>query len=222
MRNKTDFFTEVYVIRDRKIPSRFFFAPINAGYSNKGDPTSRLIEFHSLRSGKNIGISYVGNVAIGEPYVTNNSTLYFTGNNEKWLELTQIIKGHDSLPGIQLGCRYSKIKPIKNWKNFDIAKYMEEVKVELATISKEAIKTIEDNFVKSAVEAFRLGFEVIQIHAAHGYFLSLLLSNNFNIRKDEYGENKTLILEKIVTRIRNTIPEAILDIRISCRIDYVD
>ena len=215
MKNKTNFFTESYIIRGREIATRFFFAPINTGYSNNGAPTSRLIEFHASRSGKKIGISYVGNVAIGAQFVTNNSTLYLSDNEDKWLELTQTISSNDSLPAIQLGCRYSKIQPIKSWKNTDILKYLEDVKSELDTISKEEIELIEENFIKSALKAISLGFEVIQIHAAHGYFLSLLLSNKFNIRKDEYGENKTLLLEKIIKKIRESSPEAILDIRIS-------
>ena len=210
-----NFFLQEYEVRGHKIPSRFFFAPINTGYANNGEPTMRLIDFHTLRSGKRIGISYVGNVAIGKRFVTNDNTLFFNCEDEKWIKLTQSIKNNGSVPGIQLGCRYSKIKPLKSFKAENVEKYLQDARAELSLTSKDEIKMIEEGFVQSAIKAYNVGFEVIQIHAAHGYFLSLLISNNFNIREDEYGVNRTLLLENIITRIRKNLPNVILDVRIS-------
>lgn len=215
MKDNSRFLSRKYIVRNNTISSRFFFAPINTGYAINGEPTQQLIKFHDIRSGKNIGISYVGNVAIGDDFVTNNRTLYFNNEDERWIELAKSISRNGSIPGIQLGCRYSKIQPIKDWNSYDMEKYVREAKVELGEIPREQINVIEEMYVYSALKAFRFGFRAIQIHAAHGYLLSLLLSNNFNKREDEYGNDKTLVLENIVRRIREKLPEVILDIRIS-------
>ena len=59
-----------------------------------------------------------------------------------------------------------------------------------------------------------MGFKVIQIHAAHGYLISLLLSKSFNYRSDKYGEY-TYVLRRIIEGIRKREPELIVDVRIS-------
>ena len=56
---------------------------------------------------------------------------------------------------------------------------------------------------------------MIQIHAAHGYFISNFLNSKLNNRKDVYGANEIFILKKIVEGIRSILPNVVLDIRIS-------
>lgn len=60
-----------------------------------------------------------------------------------------------------------------------------------------------------------MGFQVIQLHAAHGYFLSRMLSPFFNKRKDEFGKDRTMIIKLIVDKIRINSPNVALDLRIS-------
>src|SRR5262249_34001351 len=63
------------------------------------------------------------------------------------------------------------------------------------------------------------GFDVIEIHAAHGYLLHEFLSPLSNFRFDSYGnsfENRTRIVREVVTAVRNVIPQGMpLFIRIS-------
>lgn len=48
------------------------------------------------------------------------------------------------------------------------------------------IARIKDDFVQTAVHALRAGFEVIEIHAAHGYLLNQFVSLVSNLRTDDY------------------------------------
>ena len=95
--------------------SKYFLAPINIGCAINGNPTSKLIKFHDQRSGSFIGISYVGNVSIDKNYVTNSGTLFLDSNSDliKWQDLAITISGNNSLPGIQIACRASKIPPVR-------------------------------------------------------------------------------------------------------------
>lgn len=206
---------EAYALKKEKLSSRFFLAPINTGFTNKGEPDERLLAFHSLRSGKKIGISYVGNVAISPEFCTNKNTAYFIKHKSSWKKLSELIYVNGSLPGIQLGCMCSNISPIREKINPNIQLYIKKAQEEFSNYTNTFIRYIIKQFVDCAVHAYKTGFKVIQIHAAHGYFLSLALSKYFNTRKDEFGIDKCLILREVVGGIKEKIPEAILDVRIS-------
>ncbi|KAH9478719.1 NADH:flavin oxidoreductase [Psilocybe cubensis] len=86
-------------------------------------------------------------------------------------------------------------------------------------LTKEGIKEVVDAFEAAAKRSLKAGFDVIEIHAAHGYLLSEFLSPMSNKRTDEYGgswENRVRIVLEIVDRVRAMIPESMpLFLRIS-------
>jgi len=73
--------------------------------------------------------------------------------------------------------------------------------------------------------AHRAGFDAIEIHAAHGYFLHQFLSPLSNRRTDEYGgslANRARLLLRVVEAIRAELPEPTpLLVRLSCT-DWTD
>ncbi len=76
------------------------------------------------------------------------------------------------------------------------------------------------SFLKAAHRAVQAGFEMIEIHAAHGYGINQWLSAVTNQRSDRYGgsrENRFRILTEIVTAIRSAHPELIIAARIPGR-----
>jgi 2,4-dienoyl-CoA reductase-like NADH-dependent reductase (Old Yellow Enzyme family) len=92
-------------------------------------------------------------------------------------------------------------------------------------LSVEGIKNITAAFAAAARRACRAGFDVIEIHAAHGYLLHEFLSPISNQRTDDYGgslENRTRIVREVVTAVRASWPErAPLFVRISAT-DWVE
>ena len=81
------------------------------------------------------------------------------------------------------------------------------------------------HFVAAATRAQLAGFELLEIHAAHGYLLHQFLSPLSNRRSDEYGgsfENRVRLLSRIVEALRDVIPDAMpLFVRISAT-DYTE
>ncbi|WP_243550495.1 hypothetical protein [Priestia megaterium] len=220
MRVKTSEFstpeTISYRVRNQSILSRFFFAPINTGFSQNGNPSQELIDFHKKRSGKGIGISYVGNVAISHKYTTNKNTSYFNEDLSTWEQLSNSIKKSGSVPGIQIACRNSSIEPNRKMKSKKHEEYVETVQKEILNLSIEKINEIIKLFIENAVIAEKSGFRVIQIHAAHGYFLSQMLNPLLNIREDEYRCNEINVISNIVQGIRDEIGDNVLiDVRLS-------
>ena len=84
---------------------------------------------------------------------------------------------------------------------------------------KEEIRGIVDAFAAAARRALEAGFQVLEIHAAHGYLAHEFFSPLSNLREDEYGgsfENRTRIGREIVLAVRKVWPENLpLFIRIS-------
>ena len=72
----------------------------------------------------------------------------------------------------------------------------------------EEIQNTVEAFVKAALRAKEAGFDGVQLHAAHGYFLSQFLSPFFNRRGDLYGgsvENRARVLLEVMKGIRAVV-----------------
>jgi len=87
------------------------------------------------------------------------------------------------------------------------------------------IARVKEAFVAAAHRAVEAGFDVIEIHGAHGYLLHEFLSPLSNQRTDEYGggfENRCRLILDIAEAIRAAIPASIvLATRLSCT-DWVE
>jgi len=73
--------------------------------------------------------------------------------------------------------------------------------------------------VNATQRSLAAGFNLIEIHAAHGYLLHEFLSPLSNQRTDDYGgsfENRIRFLCEVVQAVRNVLPDQIpLWVRIS-------
>lgn len=86
------------------------------------------------------------------------------------------------------------------------------------------IDAIVERFADAARRADRLGLDVIEIHAAHGYLLHQFLSPLSNRRTDAYGgslENRTRLTLRVFEAVRAAVPKRVVGIRISAT-DWVD
>ncbi|KAJ3504790.1 hypothetical protein NLJ89_g7754 [Agrocybe chaxingu] len=77
-------------------------------------------------------------------------------------------------------------------------------------LTKEGIERVVNAFADAAKRAVQAGFDVIEVHGAHGYLLSTFCSPTSNRRTDEYGgsfENRIRLTLEVVDAIRDVIPE---------------
>ncbi len=90
-------------------------------------------------------------------------------------------------------------------------------------MTKDDIKTTVQAFKDGAIRAKKAGFDVIELHGAHGYLINEFLSPLSNKRTDDYGgtaENRYRLLREIIDAVR-TVWEGPLFVRISAH-DYTD
>ncbi len=89
---------------------------------------------------------------------------------------------------------------------------------EPAALDAAGIERVVTAFRDAAVRALDAGFDVLDIHAAHGYLLHEFLSPLSNQRDDEYGgalENRARLLLRIVDEVRAVAGNAPVFVRIS-------
>lgn len=93
------------------------------------------------------------------------------------------------------------------------------------SMSIQEINQLKKDFVKAANRAVTAGFDVIELHFAHGYLVSSFLTPSVNKRTDQYGgsfENRTRLALELVEEVRAVIPETMpLFVRISAT-DWLD
>ncbi len=87
----------------------------------------------------------------------------------------------------------------------------------------DGLRRVVADFAAAAARAVGAGFDLVEIHAAHGYLLHQFLSPLSNRRTDEYGgslENRARLLLAVVTGVRDAIgPEHPVFVRFSAT-DY--
>ena len=74
----------------------------------------------------------------------------------------------------------------------------------------DGIQRIKEAFVEATKRAVKAGFDVIEIHGAHGYLIHEFLTPVSNKRDDQYGgsfENRTRLARETVEAVRSVIPK---------------
>src|SRR6202044_3258576 len=98
--------------------------------------------------------------------------------------------------------------------------YAQPIALDLA-----GIQTITRAFIRATERALEAGFDLVELHAAHGYLLHEFLSPLSNRRSDQYGgsfENRIRLVVEVVDAIRAVWPaELPLLVRISAT-DWVE
>jgi 2,4-dienoyl-CoA reductase-like NADH-dependent reductase (Old Yellow Enzyme family) len=87
------------------------------------------------------------------------------------------------------------------------------------------IEEVIEAFAQGARRALQAGFEVIELHAAHGYLVHEFLSPVSNLRTDQFGgsfENRTRLIRMLAARLREVWPDSLpLFVRLSAT-DWVE
>ncbi|MDE3109460.1 MAG: oxidoreductase, partial [Acidobacteriota bacterium] len=89
-------------------------------------------------------------------------------------------------------------------------------------LDESQIRAIVDAFAAAARRAAQAGFQIIEIHGAHGYLIHEFLSPLSNRRADAYGgslENRTRFAREVVAAVRKVWPE---DLPLFMRISATD
>ncbi|MBY0122485.1 NADPH dehydrogenase NamA [Bacillus sp. S/N-304-OC-R1] len=135
-------------------------------------------------------------------------------------ELTELMKEHGSATGIQLAHAGRKAVLEGEIIAPSPLSFNEQMKTP-KEMSMEDIQDTVEAFKQGAVRAKQAGFDVIEIHGAHGYLINEFLSPLSNKRTDGYGgsaENRYRFLREVIDAIKS-VWDGPLFVRISAS-DY--
>ena len=143
----------------------------------------------------------------------------------KLKQITDFIHHHGAVAGIQLahaGRKASHVIPWMGgkqipsdqpggWKTVapSAIPFTENEEAPIA-LDKAGIEKIKADFKAATLRAIAAGFDVIELHCAHGYLINEFLSPISNHRTDEYGgpfENRIRLLLEITETVRSVWPE---------------
>ncbi len=87
-------------------------------------------------------------------------------------------------------------------------------------MTRDDMRRITDDFVRASLRGAEAGFDILELHCAHGYLLSSFLSPLTNVREDEYGgsvENRARWPLEVFAALRAVWPaDRPISVRLSC------
>lgn len=166
----------------------------------------------------------------------SDTGLYSDEHVDAWKSITDFIRQQGAVPGVQLAHSGRKGSTVAPWIG---EKLVAPSEGGWQTVSASAlpfkdgysvphalsipeIDGIVAAFRNAAQRALAAGFDVIEIHSAHGYLLHQFLSPLSNFREDEYGgsfENRLRFPLRVIEAVRDVWPQRL---PLFCRISATD
>lgn len=175
-------------LNDRRL---IFFVGVNTGFVRNEHPDARFVEFYRSRASPDLHCSIVGNVIIPGGHGSNASTPRIS-RDEVWGDLAAAIAARGTLPGIQLATAWEGYRGSTSFKSKQPARVVDDARTLISGMDFRAIDATLTNLEVASEIALMAGFKHLQLHAAHGYLLSLLVDRRLNRHAD-----------KVLTRIAN-------------------
>ena len=183
-----------------KVNNRILRAATHEGLADEnGAPTEQLIILYERLSKGGVGAIITGFIGVSEESRSTDPGMSLLDSDDKipaYAEMTGRVHQAGGVIIAQLAHCGASSKMGKAGRPDNL--------------TSEQILKIQDDFVKAAKRAKAAGFDGIELHAAHGYLLSGMLSGNTNHRKDAYGgteDNRFRILGEILKKLRAELPD---------------
>ena len=228
-------------IRDVEFKNRVFVSPMCQYSSEDGMPNdwhlvhlgARAVGGASLVIVEATGVSPEGRIT------PQDSGIWSDAHAEAYSRITKFIKEQGAVPGVQLGHAGRKASTSAPWRG---GKEVGEDEGGWTAVAPSAIsfgegypmpKEMDEGDIEKVVEDFRAaarrslaaGFEVVEVHMAHGYLLHQFLSPLSNRREYGYGGsrgNRARLPLEVSRAVREEWPENLpVFVRISAT-DWVE
>ena len=228
-------------LRGLTLPNRIAVSPMCQYQSREGLPNDwHLVHLGGLaQGGAGLVLTEAAAVLPEGRISPEDLGLWNLAQAEALAPIVRFIKSQGAVPGIQLAHAGRKASTFAPWRGSGSvpaaaggwtpvgpsALPFESSWTVPTALDEAGILAVIEAFMDAARRALAAGFQVIEVHAAHGYLLHQFLSPLSNQRTDAYGgsfENRTRLVREVVGALRNILPEELpLLVRISAT-DWVD
>jgi 2,4-dienoyl-CoA reductase-like NADH-dependent reductase (Old Yellow Enzyme family)/thioredoxin reductase len=215
-----------FAIKDIQLKNRIVM-PALASFliENDGSISDATVEHYRRRAGGGPAMIIMEAHAVSPEGVVSahQARIYDDRFIEGLSKIAGVMKSEGAVPAIQIhhGGRQTSIKVIKRKPLAPSPIPCPVIRGDVEPLTIDGIHEIVQKFGDAAERAKKAGFELIEIHGAHGYLINQFLSKVSNIREDEYGGDtvgRSRFAIEIVEEIRRRIgPEFPLSFKISAQ-----
>jgi 2,4-dienoyl-CoA reductase-like NADH-dependent reductase (Old Yellow Enzyme family) len=228
-------------LRGLTLPNRIAVSPMCQYQAKDGLPSDwHLVHLGGLaQGGAGLVLTEAAAVLPEGRISPEDLGLWNMAQAEALAPMAHFIKSQGAVPGIQLAHAGRKASTFSPWRGSGSVPLQaggwtpaapstlpfDSTWTVPTALDEPGIIAVIDAFMDAARRALAAGFQVIEVHAAHGYLLHQFLSPLSNHRTDAYGgsfENRTRLVREVVGALRSILPEELpLFVRISAT-DWVD
>jgi len=179
-----------------------------------GTITDRAIEHYRLRAAGGPAMVIVEACAVSSEGIVSphQARIYDDRFVEGLSRIAAVMKAEGAVPAVQIhhGGRQTSPRVIKRNPVAPSPLPCPTIRSEVEPLTIEGIQEIVQKFGDAAERSLQAGFELIEIHGAHGYLINQFLSRFSNIREDEYGgdiSGRSRFAMEILKEVRKRVGE---------------
>ena len=201
-------------LRNLVIKNRIMSAPNMLFRTIDGRPDEYYVRYleHKARGGAGIVTLGEANVCDGGNHTPGMMTTL--ENMAIFAEMAQAIHEHGAVASVELTHGGARVKAEFN-KDLNLIMGPSDIErnangAKVRAMTKEDMEYVADGFAKTAEYYYHAGFDIVHLHAAHGWLLTQFLSPIVNKRTDEYGgslENRMRFPLYVLKRVREHVGE---------------
>jgi 2,4-dienoyl-CoA reductase-like NADH-dependent reductase (Old Yellow Enzyme family)/thioredoxin reductase len=210
-----------------RLRNRVVMLPMGTAYATpSGEVTERTIDYYIERAKGGVGLITVGNISPHLPNVMNQLVL-----GSDWVlmgqyELVEKVHAHGTKIAAQLNHAGKQKYTESRLTGEELISssaipttFLGEVYPSPKPLSKGEIYQMIEKYVKATERAKKVGYDIVELHGAHGYLLNQFMSPFMNKRTDEFGgslENRMRFPLELIKAVRQTVgPEFPIGFRLS-------
>ncbi|MGB8335103.1 MAG: FAD-dependent oxidoreductase [Desulfobacterales bacterium] len=202
-----------FQIKNLTLKNRIVLPPLASFLIEKGGGiTDRAVEHYRRRAAGGPAMVIMEACAVSpEGVVSENQARIDSDRLLKGLSrIAEAIRAEGAVPAIQIhhAGRQTSAKVIKRLPMAPSSLPCPAIRGDVAPLTVEQIQELVNKFADAAVRSREAGFELLEIHGAHGYLINQFLSRYSNIREDGYGGDitgRTRFALDIIAEIRNRL-----------------
>lgn len=204
-----------FQLKSLNLRNRFVMAPMSRYSSPDGIPSQEVADYYARRAAADVGLLLSEGTVVDRPASGNNKDIpHFYGDAlGGWKNVIDAV--HKS--GGQMGAQIWHVGVAAQ----DPSGWLPPVPFKgPGTMSRDDVQAAIDAFGQAAADAKALGFDTLEIHAAHGYLIDQFFWGHTNARTDDYGgktlQERTRFAVEVIQSIRKAVgPEMAVIIRLS-------
>ena len=218
-----------FKIKSKSFRNRIVLSPMCQYKAKDGVMSDWHFQHYSRFAFSGLGAAFVEATGVSpEGRIGHGCTGIWSDSHVEGLsKVAKIFNEYNCLSGIQLAHAGRKASYLRPWDGASPITENDKVEPAWQTIGPSAIPinnsspvpkemTVEDinkvreDFKKAAQRADKAGFDIIEIHGAHGYLLHSFFSPLSNQRNDQYGgsfENRIRLALEIIADIKSVWPD---------------